>query len=358
MKEKIHESSRSGAGELDHGYHPSMDFVLWLAENNLSVGFSTYLSGIFALVGRQGNGKLSIFERNLASPMGMFLQDEQLFIASRQTIWQFKNILSSGQLQDGLYDKLYLPKKGIITGYVDIHDLVVDNQGRTIFVNTLCNCLATTSEDFSFEVIWRPKFISALVKEDRCHLNGLALRAGKPRYVTCVSQTDGKNGWREQRHDGGCLIDIENDEVITHGLSMPHSPRHYNDRVWLLNAGTGFFGYIDKLSGAFREIVFCPGFLRGLALYGKYAVAGISRPRNETFSGLALEDNLKKYKLKATSALVVIDLERGKIVHWLEISGKMAELYDVIILPETTRPMAVGFQNDEINRFVLMPPKK
>jgi uncharacterized protein (TIGR03032 family) len=355
MEEKGHQSSRSGPGKQDHDYRPSMDFVLWLAENRLSVGFSTYQSGIFALVGRQENGKLSVFERFLASPMGMFLKDELLYVASRQTIWRFDNILSPGQLQDGMYDKLFLPKKGTITGYVDIHDLVVDNQDRTVFVNTLCNCLATTSETYSFEVVWKPKFISALVKEDRCHLNGVALKDGRPRFVTCVSQTDVDQGWREHRHDGGCLIDIESDEVIVHGLSMPHSPRYYNDRIWLLNAGTGFFGYVDEDSGEFREVVFCPGFLRGLALHGKYAVAGISRPRHKAFSGLTLDENLKKYKMKAASALVVIDLERGEIAHWLEVTGQMAELYDVIIMPETVRPMAIGFQNDEINRFVQMP---
>ncbi len=173
--------------------------------------------------------------------------------------------------------------------------------------------------------------------------------------MTCVSQTDEKRGWYDQRHDGGCLIDIESDEVITHGLSMPHSPLYHNDRVWLLNAGTGFFGYIEKDSGIFREVVFCPGFLRGLAIYGKYAVAGISKPRDSNFRGLAVSDNLKKHNMKAASGLVVIDLERGAIVHWLEISGKMEELYDVIVIPDTVRPMAVGFQNDEINKFVHMP---
>lgn len=355
MKETTDTSSRKGPGEKNHGYLPSMDFVYWLAENRISLGFSTYLSGIFALVGRQENGKLSVFERGLASPMGMFLKGNHLFVASRQTIWQFRNILAPGQLQDGLYDRLFLPKKGIITGYVDIHDLVVDNSERIVFVNTLCNCLATTSETFSFEVVWKPPFISSLVKEDRCHLNGLALKNGTPRYVTCVSRTDSNQGWREKRRNGGCVIDITTNEVICHSLSMPHSPRCYQDRIWLLNAGTGFFGYIDEDRGTFQEVVFCPGFLRGLALYGKYAVAGISRARDKTFSGLALEDNLNKYGMKASSALVVIDLERGEIAHWLEITGKMSELYDVIILAETARPMAVGFQNDEINQFVHMP---
>ncbi len=353
---KIHDSSRYGVAEPDHGYRPSMDFVYWLAENNLSIGFSTYQRGIFALVGRQENGKLSVFERTLPSPMGMFLKNEHLYVASRQTIWQFRNILQPGQLQDDLYDKLYIPKKGTITGYVDIHDLVVDDKEQIIFVNTFCNCLATTSETYSFKEYWRPNFISALVREDRCHLNGLSMRDGKPRYVTCVSQTDEKGGWRQWIKNGGCLIDLDNDELVCQGLSMPHSPRYHQGRIWLLNAGTGFFGYVDPENGKFCEVAFCPGFLRGLSIHGNYAVVGISRPRGENFLGLDLDDNLEKFKMKASSGLVVIDLERGKIAHWLEITGEMAELYDVITLPETTRPMAIGFQTDEINRFVHMPP--
>ena len=60
----------------------------------------------------------------------------------------------------------------------------LDATGRVVFVATLFGCLATLSERASFQPLWRPPFLSALVPEDRCHLNGLALRDGRPAFVT------------------------------------------------------------------------------------------------------------------------------------------------------------------------------
>lgn len=44
---------------------------------------------------------------------------------------------------------------------------------------------------------------------------------------TCASRKSVETGWREQRRDGGVLIDVTSDRVVTEGLSMPHSPRVY-----------------------------------------------------------------------------------------------------------------------------------
>jgi uncharacterized protein (TIGR03032 family) len=132
-------------------------------------------------------------------------------------------------------------------------------------------------------------FISKLAQEDRCHLNGLAMVEGKPKYVTAVSQSDVTSGWRDKRTSGGCLIDIESNEVIATGLSMPHSPRYYHDRLWLLNSGTGEFGTLSLERGAFEPVTFWPGYLRGLAFYENFIIVGLSRPRDRTFTGLKLE---------------------------------------------------------------------
>ena len=58
-------------------------------------------------------------------------------------------------------------------------------------------CLATLSERASFQPLWRPPFLSGLVPEDRCHLNGLAMRDGQPAYVTAVAASDVADGWRK-----------------------------------------------------------------------------------------------------------------------------------------------------------------
>ena len=339
----------------------SRQFTSWLAEQKLSLVFTTYQAGKVFFIGLQPNGQLSVFERTFERCMGLYTEGSTLYMSSLYQLWRFENALFAGQVHNG-YDALYVPQVGYITGDLDVHDVVVSEQWGAeksslspclIFVNTLFSCLATVSEKYSFIPLWQPPFISKLAAEDRCHLNGLALRDGQPRYVTAVSQSDVADGWRDKRRDGGCVIDVSSNEVILTGLSMPHSPRWYRDKLWLLNSGTGEFGYADMERGVFEPVVFCPGYMRGCAFCGDFAIIGLSKPRhNKTFSGLPLDDNLRTKDAEPRCGLVVIDLRNGDIVHSLRIEGVVEELYDVQVLPGVRRPMAIGFKTDEIRRVV------
>ena len=137
-------------------------------------------------------------------------------------------------------------------------------------------------------------------------------------------------------------------------LSMPHSPRWYGDRLWLLNSGTGELGYLDAATGTFKPVVFCPGYLRGFALVDNYAVVGISQLRNKTFSTLLLDEKLRQAGTESFCGLLVINLTKGEIIHWLKLEGVVSELYDVAILPNVRRPMALGFKSDEIRRLITI----
>jgi len=55
-----------------------------------------------------------------------------------------------------------------------------------------------------------------------------------------------------------------------------------------------------------------------------------------------------------TSGMMVIDLTNGAIVHWLLFEGIVTELYDVQVIPEVQRPMALGFQTDEIAQLITL----
>ena len=256
-------------------------------------------------------------------------------------------------LADGPHDRLFVPRTAYVTGDIDIHDLAIDGDGRPVFVNTLFNCLATTSQQFNFECLWRPDFISRLVAEDRCHLNGLAIREGKPRYVTLCARSDVVDGWRDHRANGGCVIDVNSNDVLAEGLSMPHSPRWHQDRLWLVEAGTGWFGFIDPNIGRFERVTFCSGYARGLAIFGDWAVVGLSLPRNEpTFQGLLLDEELQRRGAVARCGLQVINLKSGDVVHWLRIENKVHELYEVVALRGFSRPAALGFMTDEIEQNV------
>ena len=343
---------QSAAGEAKLELMASRQFTSWLAEQKLSLAFTTYQSGKLFLIGLQPDGRMSVFERTFNRCMGLWTDGQTMWMSSLYQMWRFENVLEPGQSADG-YDRLYVPQLGYITGDLDVHDVAVDADGRVIFINTLFGCLATLSERHSFVPLWQPPFLSKLAAEDRCHLNGLATEDGRPRYVTAVSQTDINDGWRDRRRDGGCVIDVQSDATIVTGLSMPHSPRVYRDRLWLHDSGTGHFGSVDLEKGTFEPLTFCPGYLRGMTFSGDFAVVGLSKPReNKTFSGLSLDDNLAERDAEARCGLQVIDLRSGDIVHWLRIEGIVSELYDVVALPNVQRPMALGFKTDEIRRTI------
>ncbi len=327
----------------------------WLAEQRLSLAFTTYQAGKLLFLGLQHDGRLAVFERTFNRCMGLHGEGQSLWMSSLSQLWRFENALAPGENYNG-HDRLYVPRLGHTTGDLDIHDIAVEAGGRMVFVNTRFGCLATLSERASFTPLWRPPFLSKLAPEDRCHLNGLALDDGKVRYVTAASTSDVADGWRDRRRDGGVVVDVPSNEIVATGLSMPHSPRVYRGKLWLLNAGTGFFGSIDLARGRFEPLTFCPGFLRGLAFAGDYAVVGLSGPRHDkhTFGGLALDAELARRRAEPRSGLQVIDLRTGDVAHWVRLEGMVSELYDVVALPGVVRPMALGFKTDEIQRLLTV----
>jgi uncharacterized protein (TIGR03032 family) len=326
----------------------------WLAEQQVSLAFTTYQTGKLFLLGRHPEGRLAVVERTFNRAMGLWADGQTLWLSTLYQVWRFENLLQPGEIYQG-HDRLYVPKIANTTGDLDIHDIAVDGSARVVFVATAFGCIGTVSERSSFTPLWRPPFLSKHAAEDRCHLNGLALVEGCPRFTTMVSTSDVIDGWRDRRRDGGVVVEIPDGRVIASGLSMPHSPRVYKGRIWLHNSGTGEFGSVDPGGGRFEPLAFCPGYLRGLAFTGDYAVVGLSRPRHDqTFGGLALDEELIKRNAEARCGLLIINLNSGDVAHWLRVEGMVRELYDVAVLPEVSRPMALGFKTDEIQRIVAI----
>jgi uncharacterized protein (TIGR03032 family) len=326
----------------------------WLAEQRVSLAFTTYQTGKLFLLGRHADGRLAVFERTFNRAMGLWADSQSLWLSTLYQLWRFENLLRPGELYQGC-DRLYVPKVANTTGDLDIHDIAVDHTGRVLFVATGFGCIGTLAERSSFTPLWRPPFLSKLAAEDRCHLNGLALDDGRPRFATMVSTSDVVDAWRDRRRDGGVVVEIPDGRVIARGLSMPHSPRLYRGRLWLHNSGTGHFGSIDPAGGEFEPLTFCPGYLRGLALAGDHAVVGLSHPRQDrTFGGLPLDDELARRNAEPRCGLLVINLKSGDVAHWLRVDGMVRELYDVAVLPQVDRPMALGFKTDEIQRTIAI----
>ena len=330
---------------------------------DIAVAFTSYQSGLLYLLGRNANGA-HLHQCAIGRPMGLARCGERgLVLTTGHQIIRFENPLEPHEKINNQFDACYVPRATHLTGELDAHDVGVAADGEIVFVNTRLNCLARPDMQHSFAELWRPPFISALVDEDRCHLNGLAMRDGKPAYVTAASRSDTVDGWRDRRADGGVVIDVATGEIVCEGLSMPHSPRWYNGELWVLNSGTGELGVVEgldagktraggKVRGKFVPRVFCPGFVRGLAFHGDYAVVGLSKPRYQRFEGLALDQRLKDADSDPWCGIQIIDIRRGACVEWLRIDGAVAELYDVEVLPGIANPMAISPNTPEAVQFV------
>lgn len=324
----------------------------WLAGNGLSLAITSYQSGRLYLVGSDKQGRVSFFERIFERAMGIIGNAQRIYLGSLYQVWRFENILKPSELVHGQFDKCYVPRNAQTIGDLDIHELGIQKNGRVVFVNTKYSCLAELSQTHSFKAVWKPKFISKLAPEDRCHLNGLAMVDGKPKYVTAVCRSDAVDGWRDRRHDGGVVIDVETDEIVCEGLSMPHSPRWANGRLWLLNAGTGELGWVDFENKRFVALAFFPGFLRGLTIFGNQAAVGLSKPRNQRFEGLQLDDELRKRDVEPWCGVQLCSLTNGDVHDWIRFEGDITEVFDVCFLPNVRNPMMIGLRTAEIRDLI------
>lgn len=316
-------------------------FAAWLAGMNGCVALTTYQAGKVVLVGWDGQ-RVTVLARDYLKPMGLFVDGPRLLLATRHEVLLLADapaLARDFRLDDpGRYDALYLPRVRYWTGDLNVHDVAVGIDGPWITA-TRFSCLARLSHHYSFVPAWNPTFVSEVVPEDRCHLNGLALVDGQPRYVTCLGATDAVGGWRAGKADGGVMVDVADGSVRLRGLSMPHSPRWHEGRLWLLDSGRGEMLRADP--GAGRREVVCglPGYLRGLGFVGPYALVGLCQIRERhIFGGLPVQ----QMHPRLVCGVAVVDTRRGATVGLLEFTSGCTEVFEVAWVAGVRRPMLLN----------------
>jgi uncharacterized protein (TIGR03032 family) len=301
----------------------------------ISLLVSTYQAGKLVTL-RADGGVLNTHFRNYCKPMGLALDGDRLAVGTALEVVEYHNnpVVARRREPAGKHDACFLPRQSHCTGDIQIHEMAwVDDE--LVFVNTRFSCLATRSGPYSFVPTWRPPFISALAPEDRCHLNGLGVRDGQVRYVTALGESDEPRGWRQRKKDGGVLMDVTTNEVVLRGLSMPHSPRWYRDRLWLLESGTGTLGFVEPWSGRYRPLAACPGFTRGLDFCGPLAFVGLSQVRESAvFSGIPLTERPDE----RCCGVWVVHLETGATLAWVKFEDAVQEVFAVQVLPGVRFP--------------------
>lgn len=331
-------------------------FAAWLSDTGVSLSFTG--GGRLFLAGVDPEGRLAVFDRGFDETRGLWANDDMLLMGSRWQVWRFQNALAKGQTAKS-YDRLYVPQVAWTTGEIAANDVALAGSGQIVMASSLFNCIVVTSDEFSFAPVWRPRFISELVPEERCRLSGFALVDGVPRFATVGAITDEPEGWVREIANGGCVIDVRTNEVIAHGMSLPSAPRLHNGRLWLQESGSGWFGYVEPEKGRFNRVAFCPGFLRGLTFAGGLAFCAVSRLRDgHALEGLPVQASLDRLKAAPQCAILAINPSTGDIVHWLRMEGDVAEIFDVAVIDRARRPAAVGLSGRDIRRVLAIAPER
>jgi uncharacterized protein (TIGR03032 family) len=325
------------AREVRHEYTHSLPPLL----NQLGVTLlvSTYQAGKVVAVGA-ARGELTLSYHNFERAMGLAVKPDGIAVGARAQVWFLRSApdLAAQVAPAGRHDACFLTRTTHYTGEIQAHELAWVGDELWL-VNTAFGCLCTLDGRHSFVPRWRPPFITSLAAEDRCHLNGLAMVDGKPKYVSALGETDTPQGWRANKVHGGCLIDVASGQTVARGFAMPHSPRVYRGGVWMLHSGAGQLVLIDPASGTSQTVTELPGYTRGLAFADHFAFVGLSKIREtSTFGGMPIAERRPELKC----GVGVVDLQTGRLVAHLEFLSGVEEIFDVQVLPGVRCPALSG----------------
>lgn len=334
------------------------NFSALLQELGISVLVTTYQAGKLVMLRPDGD-HLNTHFRSFNTPMGLAVDGDRLAIGTSMEIWEYHNAPAVARSLEpaGCHDACFLPRSSVCTGNIQIHEMAwahaPEQDPELWFVNTRFSCLGTRSTIHSFVPRWRPPFITALAPEDRCHLNGLGLVEGRPALVTALGTTDTPAGWRTDKKSGGVLLDVPSGEVIAGGLSMPHSPRWYDGRLWVLESGCGGIGCVDAATGKYEALTVLPGFTRGLDFCGPLAFIGLSQVRESAvFSGIAIAE---RPLAERCCGVWVVNIETGQTVAYVKFEDSLQEIFAVQVLPGVRHPDVINDQPRVIADAFVVP---
>lgn len=324
--------------------------------NDVTIVVSSYKAHKLIALGFN-NEETCAYITNISRAMGMGQYKDRLYVSNLGQLLCYKNIGPDKNRQFGEFTCGYYPQFCYVAGDVDIHDIKVTENG-IFYISALCNCIAIPSLTKTFEVYWKPPWISTddngtLKAEDRCHINGLCCIDGWPRYVTCVSDGDVLGHWRSHTNRG-FVYDIVEGKKICENIWSPHSPNWYDGRLWILQSGTGEFGYVDLEKKEFISKVFLPGFLRGMTFHNDYALICLSKDRHDhAFKDLPLSDKLLCHNTKACCGIRIVDMKTMSVKYELDFQDPsgITELYDIVCIPGHRSRILDVNDSDVLERF-------
>jgi len=326
-----------------------------LLKLNCSLAISTYQAGKVIFISPKDENQLIQLPRTFEKPMGIALTEDhdKLALACKDEIIVFSNskeLAVTYPKKKDTYDALYLPRNTFHIGQLDIHDLSWGNNGL-FAVNTLFSCIISIDDNYNFTPYFIPSFITELKSEDRCHLNGMVLLDGKPKYATAFNKGNSYQSWREKVTTDGILMDIESGEIILENLRMPHSPRLFNNELFLLFSATGEIVKIDTGKGNYEVVAKIDGFVRGMAQYKDFLFVGLSKLRqnSSTFAKLEIA------KKASYAGIAIFHLPTGSFYGEIRYRASVDEIYDIQVLPGKMRPNIMNTIQPEYKLGLAIP---
>lgn len=321
-------------------YNPQLPELL--NKLNCTLVISTYQASKVIFISAVDDERLVQLPRNFVGAMGIAMKDDKMAIATKDEVVVLKNspkLAPTYPRKPATYDALFMPRATYYTGHVDVHDLHFGQQGLYA-VNTSFSCLCLINDEYSFEPIWKPGFITEYASEDRCHLNGLAMENDMPKYISGLGRSNVAQGWRENIVAGGFVMDIATGELVMDRVPMPHSPRLYDGKLFMLLSATGELVQADVNTGKYTVITRFKGFARGMAKHGDYLFVALSKLRqnSSTFRHLPIALDAKE------AGIVVVHLPTGATVGQITYQASVDEIYDLQVIPNSIRP---GILNTE-----------
>jgi uncharacterized protein (TIGR03032 family) len=338
--------------EVRYEFTPVLADILSHLKCSLMV--TTYQAGKLLVLGVH-NGSLKISFSNYDQPMGLAVQGDRLAIGTRK---QMNYLVGNRDVARSVapantWDVCYVPRTSTWTGSIHGHDLAWGTEGLWV-VNTLFSCLSTLHEQYSFVPRWKPRFISQLIDQDRCHLNGLAMVDGRPGFVTAMAESDEAAGWRPTKATSGVVMHVDSGETVARGFAMPHSPRWYNGKLWVLDSGRGALGTIDPATGQFTTVETFPGYTRGLSFAGQFAFVGLSRIRETSvFGGVPIAERRNELKC----GVGVVDLITGRTVAVFQFLSGVTEIFAVEAAEGAACPYVAGASSEGKEHDVWIVPQ-
>ena len=331
-------------------YSPNVPELLSVL--NITLALSTYQAGKLIFLSAVNSDSLIQLPRTFDNVMGVTVKDKKLAVACKKEVVELANtpgLAASYPLKPNTYDALYVPRVTYYTGQLALHDIAYTTNGL-LAVNTLFSCLAFLDTEYSFKPVWKPPFVSNLTPDDNCHLNGMAVKDDEPIYVSALGNTDTRQGWRENKMNGGVVIHVPSNEIILENLPMPHSPRLYDNKLYLLLSASGELVEVDVEKKKYKTIINLGCYARGMDRYGDYLFIGVSKLRHKSsvFGDLPIAKS-------SFAGILILYLPYGNIVGHIRYETSVEEIYDVKVLPGLKRPGIIGHEQETRGLAITSP---